>query len=174
VTNSGGEFAEGIDTTIAFAQPIGAGKFNARLAYTHLLDHYQIPLPGEDKDPLAGEVGDSEDRAYLSLGYNIGKFGATVQTTYISSADLDNTFLASTFELPAGSISVPAATYVDMQVTWSPGDSYQVFLGANNLFDEKPPLIISGLPGDVTGTETDAGTYDAIGRRWYAGVRLKF
>jgi outer membrane receptor protein involved in Fe transport len=64
--------------------------------------------------------------------------------------------------------------YVDMQLTWQPTDSYQVYLGANNLFDEEPPLLISGLPSDVTGTETDAGTYDAIGRRWYAGVRMKF
>jgi len=30
------------------------------------------------------------------------------------------------------------------------------------------------LPGNVTGTETDAGTYDAIGRRWYAGVHVRF
>jgi hypothetical protein len=26
----------------------------------------------------------------------------------------------------------------------------------------------------VTGTETAAGTYDPIGRRYYSGVRLKF
>ena len=68
----------------------------------------------------------------------------------------------------------PSATYVDVQVTFSPTEVYEVFVGANNLFDEEPPLIISGLPGDVTGTETDAGTYDAIGRRWYAGVRMRF
>ena len=187
VTNSGGEFAEGVDLTVAFAQPIGEGQFYARLSYTHLLDHYQIPLPGEDKDRLAGEVGDSKDRAYLTLGYNIGKFGATVQTTYISAADLDDGFLAA-FDTPGtgtgpgnpaiplapGSYGVPSATYVDLQFTWAPGDSYQVFLGANNLFDEEPPLLISGLPSDVTGSETDSGTYDAIGRRWYAGVRMKF
>jgi outer membrane receptor protein involved in Fe transport len=173
VTNSGGEFAEGVDLTVAFAQPIGAGRFNARLAYTHLLDHYQIPLPGEDKDELGGEVGDSEDKAYLSLGYTIGKFGGTLQTTYLSSAVLDDGFLDA-YGLEPGSVGIPSATYVDMQVTWEPTESYQVFLGAKNVFDEEPPLIISGLPGDVTGTETDAGTYDAIGRRWYAGVRMKF
>ena len=49
-----------------------------------------------------------------------------------------------------------------------------MFVGVNNLFDEEPPLLITGLPSDVTGAETDAGTYDAIGRRWYAGVRMKF
>jgi iron complex outermembrane recepter protein len=173
VTNSGGEFAEGIDLTVGFNTPIGAGKFNAQLSYTHLLDHYLIPLPGEDKNQLSGEIGDSDDKAYLMLGYNIGKFGGTLQTTYISSADLDEVFLAG-YDLEPGSVGIPSATYLDVQFTWSPGDAYQLFLGANNVLDEEPPLVISGLPGDVTGTETDAGTYDAIGRRYYAGVRIKF
>ena len=173
VTNSGGEFAEGIDLTVGFNTPIGPGKFNAQLSYTHLLDHYVIPLPDEDKDQLSGEVGDSDDKAYLSLGYNIGKFGGTLQTTYISSAVLDDGFLAA-YDLEPGSVGIPSALYLDAQFTWSPGDAYQVFLGVNNVTDEEPPLVISGLPGDVTGTETDAGTYDPIGRRYYAGVRIKF
>jgi outer membrane receptor protein involved in Fe transport len=173
VTNSGGEFAEGVDLTVGFNTPIGAGKFNGRLSYTHVLDHFLIPLPDEDKDQLSGEVGDSDDKAYLQLGYNIGKFGATLATTYISSASLDDGFLAA-YGLEPESVKIPSATYLDVQFTWSPGDSYQIFLGANNLLDEEPPLVISGLPGDVTGTETDAGTYDAIGRRMYAGVRIKF
>ncbi len=173
VTNSGGEFAEGVDLTVAYAQSIGAGRFNARLSYTHLLDHYIIPLPGEDKDMVSGEVGDSKDRAYLTLGYSIGKFGGTLQTTYISAADLDDGFLAA-FDLPRGALGVGSTTYVDLQLNWQPTEQYQVYLGVNNLFDKEPPLLISGLPSDVTGTETDAGTYDAIGRRMYAGVRLKF
>jgi iron complex outermembrane receptor protein len=173
ITNTGGEFAEGVDLTVAYNHEIGAGRFGARLAYTHLLDHYQIPLDGGDKDFLAGEVGDSENRAYLTLNYSLAKFGATLQTTWLSGADLDDQFLAA-FELPRGSVGIPSATYVDAQVTFSPTEQYEVFVGGNNLLDEDPPLLITGLPNDVTGTETDAGTYDAIGRRWYAGVRMRF
>ena len=55
-----------------------------------------------------------------------------------------------------------------------PGEHYELYLGAQNLFDNAPPPIISGLPGDDTGTETNAGTYDPIGRTYYAGVRVKF
>ncbi|HTU66233.1 MAG TPA: TonB-dependent receptor, partial [Steroidobacteraceae bacterium] len=181
VTNSGGEFAEGVDLTVQYSQEVGPGRLNARLAYTHLLDHYQIPLPGEDKDYLAGEVGDSKDRAYLTLNYEMGKFAATLQTTWLSAADLDDQFLAA-FEdpenpgqgLPRGWAGVSATTYLDLQVSFSPMENYEAFVGVNNLLDEEPPLLITGLPGDVTGAETDAGTYDAIGRRFYAGVRVKF
>ena len=41
-------------------------------------------------------------------------------------------------------------------------------------FDTAPPPIISGLPENQTGTETDSGTYDAIGRRFYLGMRVSF
>ncbi|HET7811197.1 MAG TPA: TonB-dependent receptor [Steroidobacteraceae bacterium] len=173
ITNAGGEFAEGVDLTVGYSQEVGPGKLNANLSYTHVLDHYIIPLDGGDKDYVAGEVGDSKDRAYLALGYDWNKFGVTVETTYLSAADLDDQFLAA-FDLPRGAAGVSSRSYVDLQLRFEPSDTYQVFVGANNLFDTEPPPIISGLPGDVTGTETDAGTYDAIGRRWYAGVRMKF
>jgi outer membrane receptor protein involved in Fe transport len=173
VTNSGGEFAEGVDLTVGYSQPIGPGTLSAQLSYTHVLDHYIIPLPGSDKDMVAGEIGDSEDRAYLALGWNQGRFGATLRTTYLSSASLDDGFLIA-YGLEPESVGVGSAMYVDGQVTFSPLDYLEIFAGGTNLFDEEPPPIISGLPGNVTGTETDAGTYDAIGRRWYAGVRMKF
>ena len=44
----------------------------------------------------------------------------------------------------------------------------------NNILNTAPPPVISGLPGNTTGAETDAGTYDAIGRRYYAGARIRF
>ena len=53
-----------------------------------------------------------------------------------------------------------------MQTTClSEADLDDQLLAANNLLDEEPPPIISGLPGNVTGTEMDDGTCDAIGRR---------
>lgn len=175
-TNSGGEFAEGIDLTVSYARDIGPGAFRGRLAYTHVLDQYRIPLPGADKDYIVGEAEDGlvapEDRAVLNLGYNVGKFGASLTTTYTGKVSLDDQFLAQ-FGLPRGAVGVSAKTYVDAQVTYSPTENYQIFIGGNNLFDEQPAPLISGLPGDDTGTETNGGTYDPIGRRWYAGVRVK-
>jgi outer membrane receptor protein involved in Fe transport len=60
-----------------------------------------------------------------------------------------------------------------MQVSYQLMKKTELYFGLDNAFDVKAPPIISGLPGDVTGTETDGGTYDPIGRRWYAGIRVK-
>lgn len=173
VTNSGGVGTEGIDVTLSYGQEIGPGTFNARLSYTHLLDGYTVPLPGADEDPWAGEVGASTDRAYLTLGYNWADIGIVWNMNYIGKAYLDNTFLAE-YGFRAESVSVDAVTYHDLQIRYTPGDTVELFVGVNNLFDESAPPIISGLPGNDTGTETDAGTYDPIGQRFYGGFRVKF
>ncbi len=176
-TNSGGEFAEGIDLTVSYAQLVGPGNLKARLAYTHVLDQFRIPLPGADKDNIAGEVEDGltqpEDRAVLTLGYDIGKFSGVVTTTYLGKVSLDDQFLAG-FDLEPGSYGVGSKTYVDLQVSYAPTDTWQIYVGADNVLDESPPPIISGLPGNDTGTETDTNLYDALGTFWYAGVRVKF
>lgn len=173
-SNSGGLTAEGIDLTVNYAQNIGPGLFTANLAWTHALDGYVIPLPGADKDPFVGEIGASEDRVFLAMNYAFGQFGFTWRQTYIGPADLDDTFLAG-FDIAQGAkTGVDAVYYTDVQFQWRPSDMWEVYVGIDNLFDEDPPPIISGLPGNNTGTETDAGTYDPIGQRFYGGVRVKF
>ena len=62
-------------------------------------------------------------------------------------------------------------TYTDLQLTYQLGKA-QLYFGVNNLLNTAPPLIPTGLAGKYTGVETDAGTYDAIGRRYYVGVRF--
>ena len=50
----------------------------------------------------------------------------------------------------------------------------RLYLGANNLFDEDAPIILSGVPGNTTGTDTDASVYNPVGRTWYLGMNFRF
>lgn len=172
VTNSGGLYTEGVDLTASYAANVGPGRLAGRLSYTHVMKGYEVPLPGSDQDPFAGEVGASKHKASLGLTYNFGPFGIASQITYIGKASLDNTFLAD-YGYEPGSYGVAAKTYTDFQFTYQHKKA-QFYLGIDNAFDTKSPLLITGLPGNTTGAETDAGTYDAIGRRYYVGVRMSF
>jgi outer membrane receptor protein involved in Fe transport len=67
---------------------------------------------------------------------------------------------------------VGSKTYQDFQLSYDVNKKWQVYLGIDNAFDTKAPPIVSGLPGSDTGAETVAGTYDPIGRRYYAGLRF--
>ena len=173
VTNSGDLATRGLDLTMGYSGRVGPGALTGKLAYTRLMDGYVIPLKGSDKDFFAGEVGAAKDRMALTLGYKWQGFGITSQTTYIGKSSLDDQFLSSNFELPRDSITVGSKVYNDFQFTYD-WKKTQFYVGIDNAFGVKPPPIITGLPGNVTGAETAADVYDAIGRRYYAGIRMSF
>jgi len=172
VSNSGELVTKGVDLTVGYAGKVGPGAFSGKLSYTHLTDGYLIPLKGSQKDFFAGEVGSPRDRAGLTLSYKWRGFGITSQTTYIGKSALDDQFLAD-FDVPRNGLTVGAKVYNDFQFTYD-WKKTQFYVGIDNAFDTKPAPIITGLPGNITGTETAADVYDAIGRRYYAGVRVSF
>ena len=171
-TNSGDYVTSGIDVTVAYSDKVGPGRLNARLAWTHLMKGYITPLPGAPRDQFAGEIGSPKEKGYLTLGYEWGPWGITSQTTYLGKSSLDDQFLAG-FDVPPGSFGIGSKTYNDFQLRYT-DRMVQYYAGIDNAFGTKPPPVISGLPGDNTGTETQAGLYDPIGRRFYGGVRIRF
>lgn len=195
--NSGGLKTTGIDVTASYRQnalPFGLpGAFNARVAYTHVFKGYVIPLPGEQRDDFNREIGASRNRVFGTVAYELGAVGVSFTGNYIGPAFLDDQFLTQFTEFDANGDEILDAAgdptflkkrdrrgrvnskfYLDTQIKFSPGDHFEFYVGGDNLLNTSPPPIISGLPGNVTGTETDAGTYDPIGRRFYAGARIKF
>jgi len=173
VSNSGGKATSGVDLTASWNDNVGPGRLSTRLAYTYTRTGYDVPLPGADRDPFAGEIGAAKNKANLNVGYRWKDLNANVTFDYIGRSSLDDQFLSG-FDLPPNSLKVGSRTYTNMQLSYQVMKKTELYFGLDNAFDVKAPPIISGLPGDVTGTETDGGTYDPIGRRWYAGLRVKF
>ena len=181
--NSGGAFTKGIDATVSYRQNladwgIANGVANLSFAYTHLIKQYLIPLAGAAIDRSDGEINNPNDRFQASLSADVGAVGFTLNGQYIGASYLDDQYRAR-FLLADGSLPdkklfrVGAKFYTDLQVRFNVAQKFEFFVGANNLLNTQPPPIITGLTGSVTGTETAAGTYDPIGRRFYSGLRLK-
>lgn len=178
-TNSAALEVEGLDFTLSYRSAarlpmFGNGAINARIAYTHMLKGFTKPLPESPKNPFVGEVGAPADKVFGSLSFDTDRWGATVTGNYIGASYINNTFLEAFDFEPFKDGRVPAEFYANAQLRFTPGSNYEFYTGVDNLLDNDAPPIITGLPGSNTGTETNAGTYDPIGRRFYAGVRLRF
>lgn len=175
VTNSGGLFTEGFDIEAAYSDKVGPGRLNTKLAYTRVNKGYVIPLIGSDPDVFAGEVGAAKDKLNLRVGYNWGPFGISTSTTYIGKSAIDDQELVAGWGLEAGSLTIPAKTYVDLQLNYTYKKA-TMYIGLDNAFNTKAPRFdTNGLvPGGTTGAGTAADVYDAIGQRYYAGVRFEF
>lgn len=174
-SNSGGLKTSGLDVTANFRSSLDAvglpGTLNANVAWTHVFEGYTIPLPGADRDRFNEEVGASKNKVFGSISYDVDNVGIVFRGNYIGPAFLDDQFVG-TYKEPLARIK--STFYLDTQVRFRAGENFEFYVGGNNILNTAPPPVISGLPGDTTGAETDAGTYDAIGRRYYAGARIKF
>ncbi|MCW5635865.1 MAG: TonB-dependent receptor [Rubrivivax sp.] len=171
--NTGGFLSEGIDLTLNYAGVIGPGRLNTRLTWTHLLDDWIRPTPTSEKDFRKGEVGVAKDKFALTTGYTMGPFGVTGTLTYIAKSDIDDQLVVGGFGGQAGSLSVPAKTYLDLQFNYTLGKT-MLYLGIDNALGTKPPQFDTNglITGGTTGAGTAADVYDAIGRRYYVGMRL--
>jgi outer membrane receptor protein involved in Fe transport len=175
--NAGRLATEGFDVTLTQRVPLSgvglAGAINARVAYTHVLNGYIIPLPGADRDNFAGEIGAAKDRFTANVGFTSDRVNVNFTGTYIGRSNEDDLSLAS-FDLPFDAIKIPAEFYLDTQISFKAADQYEFYLGVDNLLDNAAPNIFSLSPFNTTGTDTNAGTYDVFGRRFYAGARFRF
>jgi outer membrane receptor protein involved in Fe transport len=180
--------ASGIDTVLQYRTGLdwltSGLSANARIAWTHYLKGTVIPAPGVPADPFAGEVGTSKDKANGTIGFSTRKWSISFTGTYIGKALEDDQFIAAANATRArfglgpplanDAIVVPAEFYLDSQVSFTPIRNYEFYVGVDNLLDNKPPNLLSGTTFNTTGSDTDESVYDVFGRRYYAGVRLKF
>ncbi|WP_066482610.1 MULTISPECIES: TonB-dependent receptor domain-containing protein [unclassified Sphingomonas] len=175
--NGGSAATEGIDAVVTWNTPVrvlsDTGTIGLRVAYTHLLKGYVIPLEGGQRDDFAGEIGSAKDRFTASFNYADDDFRWNVTGTYIGRSAEDDLTLEA-YGLEAEDITVPAQFYLDTQLSWTAAKTYEFYVGVDNLLDNDAPNILSGSVFNVTGTDTAAGVYDVFGRRFYAGGRIRF
>jgi len=174
-SNSGGFKAEGIDVAVNYATDISFienADASFTLMYSHLLEQYSDPLPGAPRDWIAGEVGASKDRFTAQAFFNYNDLRLTATGTYYGPAYLDDQ-LSGVKAYAEGSeeYRLHDELYIDLQARYTFLDSYEFYVGVDNALNNKP-IYTGGLI--VTGMEADTGTYDPLGRRYYAGVKLNF
>ena len=64
-----------------------------------------------------------------------------------------------------------AVYYVDIRASYQLSDSFNVYVGSNNLLDEQPDILARGAS---IGTNTEPRAYDVIGRQIFAGLKYTF
>ncbi|RJF93354.1 TonB-dependent receptor domain-containing protein [Sphingomonas cavernae] len=175
--NGGKLKVEGLDVAVAYNTALSAfgadGRLSGRIAYTRVFDGYVVSVPGADKDPFAGEVGNSKDRFTANLGYGVDDFSINFTGTYIGKAYEDDQLLAA-YDLDPHAIKIGSEFYLDTQARFKPTEKVEIYFGVDNLLDNKAPRLLSGTSFNTTGTDTAADVYDVFGRRLYTGVQFKF
>ncbi|MEG3181171.1 TonB-dependent receptor domain-containing protein [Sphingomonas sp. LT1P40] len=174
LVNSGGSKTEGLDFTLSYTMETFGGRANFQTSWTHLLAKGNTPLAGDPYDNSMGELGTPKDAASASISWDNDTVGFTVSGEYIGKTYLDYENFQTRYVLADGSLpdkelfAIDSIIYTDAQVRFKVMDTMQFFVGVKNLFDVERPPLYTGVAGNVN------GSFDPIGRRFYAGARLKF
>lgn len=172
----------GIDFQVDYRIPLSGGlalfgdtaSIDLRFAGNRQFDDTTVPLPGGDPIECAGKFGpgctgvgswvSQAFKAQFSATYSSGPLSLSVRGRYLSPITLREGQTAYRDRFPAES-------YFDLSTRVKLTDSLSLYGGVNNLFDNGPPLLGTRMGGPVNTAEA---TYDVLGRRYFAGLNVKF
>jgi outer membrane receptor protein involved in Fe transport len=169
---------KGIDFGVTYGRALhllNDDRFNLSLNWTHLIDNKQQASPSDKPVDFAGTFGRgfSRDSAFLRTSYKFGIVTLGWQTNYLSGGPFTRGFGAGGDPRVNALNAVKDYWLHDAQLRFDPHKNITVYFNVDNVFDKKPQLLPGALFGTPTGLET-APDMDVFGRRFLAGVRVKF
>ena len=167
----------GINTDLFYRRNFGEnGSISGHFVWTHLLqsDSFLDPTNPNRANTDLGELGTPKDAFNIYLNGSINKFFVGYQLRYLSKMSVTEYEDLNSFQgRPAQNADYAdilyynSVTYHDLRLGVDIENDSQFYFGIDNLTDVKPPLGLTGIGGG-------SGIYESIGRRFYAGVTVKF
>jgi outer membrane receptor protein involved in Fe transport len=182
-TNTGKINIEGIDAQLDWSAPIGPGTVNLNVVASYFM-HYKVadlasnPMvdyTGTFGTTVAGLSGAAfEWRTLTTLGYTLGKGSISLQWQHTPSVEDSAEPLA-----PNPITGGPSYNLFNLNTSYTLTDNVTVHFGIDNLFNKRPPLTGVNTAADISLGQLPGGSfnslyYDDLGRRFSAGVNMKF
>jgi len=151
--------------------PDNWGNLLFSLNWNHLIEFKETPFAGADELNDKQLVGSPENKWLLDLVWSRGPLQVSWETQYIGES-----FVFREGDFTDGkSGHIGERVFHSAQARFDVNDKTQVYAGVDNISDEY--VLVGGSSGDVgqaIGWTTFPDVYDGLGRRYYAGVKLRF
>jgi len=179
-----------LQTEFSFEYAALPGRFDVFVIGTYQIDNgFQatellpfLQCAGKFGVPCGGEIsgtGSPRLRANTRVTWSEGPYRLSVNWRWLEGMEDARVERVAAFGLstadiiksiPAEAITTPAYNYVDINGTWIISDATTVRFGLDNLFNKEPPMM-----GDAQiQSNTEPGTYDVIGRRFWLNFDWEF
>ena len=181
--NLGGLRTSGVDFQVDWGFALAAlpylglsenlGNLNFNFLANWLNDYDVQVLPGTTFQQNRGYIGNFSAlpvwKGLLNASYSVGPIEVGVTERYI--ADMKDASCVALFSGPCTARGVPATFYTDLTGRWKINDTLELRGGIQNVTNQEPRFFTSG---SASQGNTDASTYDLIGRRYYVAVKARF
>ena len=171
----------GVDFEVGYSHAVtllgGGERISARLFGTYLIEASTTNFFGVKTDNTGSvPLQYFKKKANMSLGYSRGGFSWNLNGRYNSGGSTNLTWnqpdANGVTNWNVADNHTGGSVYWDTRMSYRMpvgGGEVELFGNVQNLFDRNPPLVLQQGVGLQT-----AGGYDQIGRRYVAGVNLKF
>ncbi|EWH06949.1 TonB-dependent receptor [Pseudoalteromonas lipolytica SCSIO 04301] len=166
--NVGSEKTSGVDLNLAYSFEAAGLNWKAGLDTTYL-DEYVVTVLNDTVDYaglITSNIGGYADiKSNFTLNVAGDNWDAQYQARYIAGMDSYACVGKDSCLAP----TTPSVVYHDISGSYLLSDTVTLSAGVNNLFDKEPPYYTGN-----NDSNTDPYTYDVLGRRFHAGVNVKF
>lgn len=109
-------------------------------------------------------------RLFTMFGYRLGAWNASLRWRHLPSIQSEAAVRTLvSLEQPTGAYDI-----FDSAVRWAFRDQWELRFGIDNLLDVEPEITFREQGGYSGAGETNANFYDILGRRYYAGITMRF
>ncbi|GHG60612.1 TonB-dependent receptor [Alishewanella longhuensis] len=172
---------QGVDVELRYATDLPIGLLTADFIYSHLNKFDITSIESGKLDSYAGEVLYPKHRFNINLGYKLDDFNLYWRMRYwhkvedsLTGQDQRNVDFGTGGRIPDELNTISAKMYHDLQLGYQLNANINLYLGVNNLFDQKAPILAQGTNYGSTGINTASEAYDVTGRYYYLGLRASF
>jgi iron complex outermembrane receptor protein len=174
--NANSQSVSGLDFQADYTTQFLSGDLNLR-AIGNYMDQQTQNAQGILTD-YAGAIGSDSSprgipkfRTTLSASYVEGPWQGTVQGRVIGSAKLNNAW----GPLDVDNNAIPAVAYLDLRGSYKWNDNMTFYGAIDNVINTPPPIPAASANAlNYYDQSTRDDIYDAIGRSFRIGVRLKY
>jgi outer membrane receptor protein involved in Fe transport len=190
---------KGIDVNANYRARLSSNVvFDTGLIYTHGIQNSNFELVTNPnlENQLLGEIGDPKDEARLDADLKVGHVTFGYQMHYIGPMFInfaeDQIVLPSACTSPgnpatcpptnldiATPLKTPAITYHGFRVQWDTGPAFgtlkniQIYAGVDNVLDKHAPFGLAATGAGPIAAGSGA-IYDALGRKFYGGIKVRY
>ncbi|MGK6323218.1 TonB-dependent receptor domain-containing protein [Sphingomonas sp. DT-51] len=172
-------------STVPLGNPIGAGLALPTTVYRECVGFYSgnCGSPGSAGPSSAAGSIQPEFTWNQRTTLSIGDVDLSVLWRHLDGVEVEPGVTTFSGTIEAGALAgrdvnfgkIPAYNYFDLATRFGVSDNFDLTVTVTNLFDKQPPLV----GGTVGATSFNSGntypsTYDALGRRFNVGARIKF
>lgn len=155
----------GVDLQVDWSHEVGPGDLSLSWVASWLEYAGAQPLPQNPFIESTGTISNTTASAApdwkwtTTVSYEMGPFSVTGRWQYIE--EMQNFNVAAQ--------QIPAMSYYDLLGSWRVTENVRLTAGVNNVSDELAPAYASSIQAN-----TDPGTYDVLGRRFFVGLTAHY